>query len=41
MPPGGFGGMPDLSSMPPGLDELPPGLADIDFSQFAPHSKKK
>ncbi|GED97602.1 signal recognition particle protein [Gordonia crocea] len=42
MPPGAFpGGMPDLSSMPPGLDELPPGLADIDFSQFDPNGKKK
>ncbi|MFT3899773.1 MAG: signal recognition particle protein [Gordonia sp. (in: high G+C Gram-positive bacteria)] len=42
MPPGAFpGGMPDLSSMPPGLDELPPGLADLDFSQFDQNGKKK
>lgn len=28
------GGMPDLSSMPPGLDQLPPGLENFDLSKF-------
>ena len=34
MPGGMPAGMPDLSSMPKGLDQLPPGLEGIDLSQL-------